>query len=199
FRKIATFGRDTICGFTNNVSEMKKLAAHDFEDILQCAMPAFEGLFPQPLEGIIQHLLFVMASWHSLAKLHMHTDSTLHRLDTATTQLGQALWKFADMTCCAFVTHELPRETAVHACWAAKMATQKQPALARTTHTLPIIPPTPQHKAFNMSTPKLHFLSNYVSTIKHFGTTDSYSTQMVCYPRHLPSILALMFDCAFLG
>ncbi|KIJ30636.1 hypothetical protein M422DRAFT_267786 [Sphaerobolus stellatus SS14] len=35
FRQIPTFGGDTICRFSDNVSEMKKLVVHDFEDILQ--------------------------------------------------------------------------------------------------------------------------------------------------------------------
>ena len=35
FRQIPTFGRYTIRRFHNNVSEMKRLAARDFEDILQ--------------------------------------------------------------------------------------------------------------------------------------------------------------------
>lgn len=35
FRQVAPFGRDTIRKFSDNVSEMKKLAARDFEDILQ--------------------------------------------------------------------------------------------------------------------------------------------------------------------
>ncbi|KAE9410585.1 hypothetical protein BT96DRAFT_984098 [Gymnopus androsaceus JB14] len=34
FRKIPTFGRSTIRWFVNNVSEMKKLGARDFEDLL---------------------------------------------------------------------------------------------------------------------------------------------------------------------
>jgi hypothetical protein len=35
FHQVPTFGRYTIRRFHNNVSEMKKLAARDFEDILQ--------------------------------------------------------------------------------------------------------------------------------------------------------------------
>ena len=35
FRQVPTFGQFTIRRFHNNVSEMKKLAARDFEDILQ--------------------------------------------------------------------------------------------------------------------------------------------------------------------
>lgn len=35
FRLIAPFGKDTIRRFANNASQMKKLAAHHFEDLLQ--------------------------------------------------------------------------------------------------------------------------------------------------------------------
>lgn len=35
FREMPTFGRDTIRRFSANVSELKQLAARDFEDILQ--------------------------------------------------------------------------------------------------------------------------------------------------------------------
>lgn len=35
YRQIPTFGHDTIRKFSNNASGMKKLAARDFEDLLQ--------------------------------------------------------------------------------------------------------------------------------------------------------------------
>jgi hypothetical protein len=35
FRQISSFGSSTIRQFTHNVADMKKLAARDFEDILQ--------------------------------------------------------------------------------------------------------------------------------------------------------------------
>jgi hypothetical protein len=34
-----TFGRDTIRRLTGNVSEMRKLAGRDFEDLLQVCIP----------------------------------------------------------------------------------------------------------------------------------------------------------------
>ncbi|KAF8582469.1 hypothetical protein K439DRAFT_1618224 [Ramaria rubella] len=145
---------------------MKKLAAQDFEDILQCAMPAFEGLFPKAHKTIIQRLLFTLASWHSLAKLHMHTDTTLKQLDTLTTQLGQAIWKFAAVTCTAFVTSEPPRKTAARACCLAKNCSNSQWTFETASSQ------APKTKAFNLSTPKLHFLGDYVSTIKQFGSAD---------------------------
>lgn len=42
FRQVPTFGRDTIRKFGGSVSAMKKLAARDFEDILQVSvLPLF--------------------------------------------------------------------------------------------------------------------------------------------------------------
>ncbi|KAH9051702.1 hypothetical protein EDB87DRAFT_1571188, partial [Lactarius vividus] len=38
FRQISSFGASTICRFTHNVADMKKLAAWDFEDILQVGL-----------------------------------------------------------------------------------------------------------------------------------------------------------------
>lgn len=35
-------------------------------------------------------------------------------------------------------------------------------------------------KAFNLLTYKLHALGDYVGSIRLFGTTDSYTTQIVC-------------------
>lgn len=42
FRSTPTFGRDTIRKFSANSSEMKKLAARDYEDILQVSAVNFE-------------------------------------------------------------------------------------------------------------------------------------------------------------
>ena len=35
YRQVPTFGRDTIRRFRDNCSELKKMAARDFEDLLQ--------------------------------------------------------------------------------------------------------------------------------------------------------------------
>jgi hypothetical protein len=39
-----TFGRDTIRRFRNNVSEMKQLAARDYEDLLQVSFVSLFGM-----------------------------------------------------------------------------------------------------------------------------------------------------------
>lgn len=43
YRRTPTFGRDTIRRFINNVSEMKQLAARDFEDLLQVCFLFTQG------------------------------------------------------------------------------------------------------------------------------------------------------------
>ncbi|KAG2051491.1 hypothetical protein BDR06DRAFT_889823, partial [Suillus hirtellus] len=64
--------------FSDDTLSMKRLAARDFEDILQvCAMPVFEGLLPPPHNTIVQTLLFRFAEWHAYAKLQLHTELTL--------------------------------------------------------------------------------------------------------------------------
>lgn len=40
YRNIPRFGRSTIRRFSNDVSAMKKLAARDFEDLLQVGLPS---------------------------------------------------------------------------------------------------------------------------------------------------------------
>jgi len=72
----------------------------------QCAIPIFDGLLNAEDNAIVLELdlLFKLATWHALAKLHLHTDSTLHSLEGSTTRLGQALWKFASTTCEKFET-----------------------------------------------------------------------------------------------
>jgi hypothetical protein len=58
------------------------------------------------------NLLYRLAEWHALAKLRMHTESTLTLMDTVTTQVAHATRKFRDDTASAFTTVELPKEAA---------------------------------------------------------------------------------------
>jgi len=87
------------------------MAARDFEDILQvgalvtrsltivyiptiflqCAIPIFTGLLPQPHDCQVSKLLFILAHWHGLAKLRMHTDDTIQLLQRVTSELGNKL------------------------------------------------------------------------------------------------------------
>ena len=95
---------------------MKKLTGRDFEDLLQCAMPVFERLLPEPHNNHAMKLLFQIAKWHGLAKLQMHTKATLAWLEQVTTDLGHLMWDFQDKTCPKFNTTELARKVEARNC-----------------------------------------------------------------------------------
>ncbi|KAI0063164.1 hypothetical protein BV25DRAFT_453896, partial [Artomyces pyxidatus] len=178
YRAMPTFGRDTIRKFHRNASGMKKLAARDFEDLLQCAIPVFEGLFPSPHNNIVLNLLFDLSTWHAYAKLRLHTDKTLEFFDDATTALGEALRTFFKKTCSVYDTKELPQEEAARGRRHAAMVQKNK------TAGLPEKPQSAsksqgsKRKIFNMFTAKTHFLGDYPRTVRQRGTTDSYNTQL---------------------
>ncbi|KAI0691329.1 hypothetical protein BC835DRAFT_1279354 [Cytidiella melzeri] len=181
FRQVPTFGRDTIRRFTKNTADMKKLAARDFEDILQCCIPVFEGLLDEPFNAILLDLLWTLAVWHALAKLRMQTSSTLAHLDNATTALGKRLRLFKDKVCDHFATRELPRESAARGRRTAALAAKGQMGIDTSSDIADVATIlSGQHlKTFNLSTYKLHALGDYVSSIKQFGPSDNTSTQTV--------------------
>ncbi|THG95202.1 hypothetical protein EW026_g6403 [Hermanssonia centrifuga] len=162
FRQVPTFGRYTIRRFSNNVSGMKKLAARDFEDILQCILPCIEGLLPSPLEKIVLDLLWDLAVWHALAKLRLHTDTSLSILDQATTNVGTSVRRFA-RACANIDTRELPREEAARG----RREVAKGKVVAGK-----------KQKKLNLQTFKWHDMGHVVSMIRKCGTTDGYSTQV---------------------
>lgn len=171
-------------------------------------IPPVEGLLQEPYNAQMLTLLYRLAEWHSLAKLRMHTDDTLALLDQSTTTLGKEMRSFQKTSATAWICKELPSETAARGRKANRkrakaaadasntlLALQPQgaiPHLDSTTNNVPPLasttdddsPPLPKVpakvKMFNLSTYKLHALGDYVSTIRLFGTTDSYSTQIVC-------------------
>jgi len=140
-------------------------------------MPAFEGLLPQKHDKIVQVLLFRLCEWHTLAKLRLHTETSLKLLGQSLRQLSDQIRKFQSCTCVAFQTVELPNE-------AAQRQRQEVAELQSGQRTKPSHS-GPQCKTFNINTYKFHALGDYVGTIRMFGTTDSYTTQVVSvYPLH---------------
>ncbi|KAE9388659.1 hypothetical protein BT96DRAFT_1003962 [Gymnopus androsaceus JB14] len=100
----------TIRHLLGNASEMKKLAARDFKDLLQCSIPAFEHLFEHEHNEHLMKLLYRLAQWHALAKLHLHTEPTLEWLEKTTMEVGKLMREFRDKSASKFSTFELPRE-----------------------------------------------------------------------------------------
>ena len=60
----------------------------------QCTIAAFEGLLPSQHNEIVMTLLFRLAEWHALAKLRMHTDTTLTCMEMVIAILGRELRRF---------------------------------------------------------------------------------------------------------
>jgi hypothetical protein len=141
-------------------------------------MPVFEGLLPHPFDEHLQDLLFIFSSWHGLAKLRMHTDSTLTNLDNLTMTFGTLLRRFATQTAASFATYELPKEAAAQARRRARKSTLSAAGQVAVTSTGPL-PTDKKMKKLNLSTYKLHAMGDYVSTIRRYGTSDSFSTQAV--------------------
>lgn len=148
-------------------------------------------------------LLFLLAYWQGLAKLRLHTEKTLDVLDSVTRTLGMALRAFKKETCTKFDTKELPKEAAARQRREAKL-TAKQSSSEKAVKgkqkddestakkktgkgkEKEVEPTTKsnskcsrQPKAFNLNTYKFHSLGDYANTIRQYGTTDSYSTQLV--------------------
>jgi hypothetical protein len=120
-------------------------------------------------------LLFTLAEWHALAKLRLHTDSTLDLLGNVTRELGQQARRFQAFTCSAFDTKELPKEAVRGRRRRAKRDGNQASSSATVTEKA-----MPKKKTLNLFTYKWHALADYVKTIQFFGTSDSYSTQPVC-------------------
>jgi hypothetical protein len=143
----------------------------------------------------------------------MHSDSTLTLLEDLTVEFGKLMRQFRDLTCSQFQTVELPRETAARY----RRQTKQQVTTASSAPAVNIASPPsittslsetsssshsrpqrssgsgPKTKGFNLFTIKFHFLGDYVRHIRLFGTTDSFSTQLVCDFSKFPATNVTLF------
>ena len=131
----------------------------------------FEDLFPPAHDSSIQHLLFRLSEWHALAKLQMHMDDSLTLLQQSLWSLGNQLCHFQQDMCATFQTHELPMEAAQ---WQRREMAELNVGQRKKEARSALLP-----KKFNLGTYKFHTLGDYVTTIKMFGMTDLFTTQVV--------------------
>ena len=141
----------------------------------QCTLPAFEGIFSGVHDQLVQDLIFMLCMWHALAKLRLHTSTTLEHLQVTTKELGKVLWQFTKVTCTDFETADLPREQAARA----QRQAAKDSAKSDRNSLRKKVPGT-THRFFNLLTYKLRSLGDYFWAILMYGSTDNYSTQVVC-------------------
>lgn len=141
----------------------------------------FEGLLPKACDDAACKLLFVFAEWHGLAKLRVHTETTLTILKAVTTELGVLMREFATLTQDMNV-QETPVEYARRR---KQYEARKAASMVRSTQATNASTPSGvgdgrRKCVLNLNTYKMHALGDYVRTIERYGTTDSYSTQIVC-------------------
>lgn len=167
-------------------------------------------MLPEPHNEVVTSLLFRLAEWHALAKLRLHTETTLSRLESVTTILGRELRRFSNVTCRSFSTEELPKEVAARGRRQSRQKAKAAASAQTNTSNVPPAdhPPVPitepgasvakekkKKKKFNLSTAKLHSLGDYVRMIRLYGTTDSYNSQTVSQPC-VPFVFAIRLICS---
>ncbi|EKM78993.1 hypothetical protein AGABI1DRAFT_75575 [Agaricus bisporus var. burnettii JB137-S8] len=146
YRNIPTYGNGVIQRFYSDASAMKRMAGRDYEDLLQ--------------------LIFELATWHSLVKLRLHTDSTLKGLEGSTRRLGQLFRRFVAETCDVYDTRELPAEAIARG----KRSMVANPQRNKSSEAKQI--------KFQLNTYKFHALGDYTWYIRRFGTYENFSTQI---------------------
>lgn len=139
----------------------------------------------------------------------MHTDVTLQLLEAESVELGSEFRNFIDSVCAGIQTKELAVEVAARRrreekkllkeSKVAKQATKDADAEATDAPGKPttgkVAQPTAKFVSLNIQTPKFHFLGDYASMIRMFGTTDSYSSERVsAVLYHLEYLLNLYIN-----
>ncbi|KAG5639974.1 hypothetical protein DXG03_002043, partial [Asterophora parasitica] len=101
-------------------------------------MPVFEGP-PDSREDneTVLTLIFLIAEWHTLGKLRLHTDTTLQWLEQCTTDLGRQLRKFKKDTCSHYNTRELPKEAQARVRRQARQTSQAEAAVPPSSQSQP--------------------------------------------------------------
>ncbi|KAJ7215520.1 hypothetical protein GGX14DRAFT_309807, partial [Mycena pura] len=134
-----------------------------------------KNLFPEPFNTLVLDLLGAMATWHAYAKMRLHTDSTLSSFKSATSSLGSLSRKFSKMTA-SLKTRELPKESEARRrrySRKSKQTDKRRGAQLEGDSDAQLL------RFWNLCTYKFHALGDYILAIIRFGTTDSYSTQLV--------------------
>jgi hypothetical protein len=142
---------------------------------------------------MVRTLLYRTAEWHAFAKLRLHTESTLNHLEKLTTELGRLMRKFRDITKSDFATFELPRETAARKRRSKGKETKGKETKGKETEGTSNPASTSQKpKTLNLFTYKWHALADYVRSIRLFGGTDGFSTQLVGTSYNLVTYLLII-------
>jgi hypothetical protein len=117
-------------------------------------------------------------------------------MDHVTSAVGEQFRDFKATVCSAYVTHELRQEvearTRRNAKQAAKQTGKHSSSVLEQRNAAVELQTSSKNaqrtKTFNFQTYKFHALGDYVSTIRRYGTSDSYSSEPVS-PVYITSYL----------
>jgi hypothetical protein len=157
---------------------IKYLPCPFYLTLFQCSINAFCGLLPSAkpeltnLQEVILDALYIMATFHSLAKLRMHSTRTLELLDDVTEVMGAALRNLRNVSSKALTVMELPRDVQAR-------VRNQQRRLQKQAAKTSAAPAQKKVLTLNLNTIKTHLLEHYRNCVEAFGTTDSYSTSIV--------------------
>lgn len=141
-------------------------------------IPCVEGLLPKPFDDIVLTLVWLCAFWHAMAKLQIHTETTVDILEDCTRTLGKATRKFAS-ACEELDTRELPNEEAARGRREVNVAANQKSSKGKQRLRKKNTQSGAKKKTLNLSTFKYHSLGHYPMAIRQCGTIDNYSTQVV--------------------
>lgn len=189
FWQVPTFGNGVICRFSDNTSEMKRLAARDFEDMLQVLFSEYLSLnlscwqfsslvCHSRLRGIISHRSRCCCA---IAVVSIRAVACPCEAQASLGVHGQVSWR--NIQAAVAKVTEIPR---CHLCCIQYSGiAQRESSLptkgCKTWWNKPYSPRIKwsEDQDFNLSTYKFHSMGDYATTIKLFGTTDSFTTQIV--------------------
>ncbi|KAH6884040.1 hypothetical protein BKA70DRAFT_1446082 [Coprinopsis sp. MPI-PUGE-AT-0042] len=258
YRQMPSFGHDTIQKFSENVSDCKRRAARDYEDLLQCSITSFEGLLPSPHTKMswIYSSFFLASQFRKFQQetcqcvvtvelqqeVQVCVRKTASKAGTSSDFMVILLGSEKDPISMAtmvaassglsdgggplpdrapsaplssgsgVVKTALPRSDGVHS--QALPSRPGQGPVGVTTvvtpsslsdgevplpNRVPSAPPssrsgtvktalpsaaTRREKKFSLSTPKYHALGHYTESIHTYGTTDSFTSEIVKYTTY---------------
>lgn len=145
---------------------------------------AIDGLLPPGEHNDhVQDLLFEACNLHTLAKLRMHTETTLKALGDSVSTYGTPTRRFQSRTCEELKAVELPRETVKRrrrqtAAQAGRPpvnpAGSTNPAAASSNPKKDI----PKQK-YNLARYKYHAIADWPAAVREVGTLDNFTSQWV--------------------
>lgn len=85
----------------------------------------FDKLLPEPHNHIVMWMLFELSTLHALAKVCLHTETTVCNLEALTECLGANMQLFKAKVCSPYETKDLAREAEACSCCTATNARKR--------------------------------------------------------------------------